>query len=174
MSPETMDGSDTHHDDRLDQPIDIARYAWPSAEIDPVDRMRALAAGLPHVAAGETVLEFPFDRVWSYLTDFEANTAKIEGAVSRVRILERDGDRLTLEARGPLFAPWMRFDVVIRPGWCLMRTRIGEVGMAARPESPDSTRYFHFEGSAMLGRIVRPLFDWNINQDFRRLRTLLA
>ena len=132
-----------------------------------------MAGGLPHVAQDEAVFDVPFDRFWSYLTDFEANTPRIEGTVGRVLELERDGDRLTLEARGPLIGPWQRFDVVLRPGWCLMRTRIGEIGMAARPETGRSTRYFHFEGSALLGRIARPFFAWNIRQDFRRLRRLL-
>ncbi len=157
----------------LDRPIDAHRYAWPLAELDPVSRMRALAGGLPYAATDETVFEVPFDRFWSYVTDFENNTAKFEGTVGRARILERRGDRLTLEARGPVIGPWMRFDVVVRPGWCLMRTRIGEIGMAARPEGEGSTRFFHFEGSSMLGRVLRPFFAWNIRRDFRRLRALL-
>jgi hypothetical protein len=154
-------------------PIEAGRYAWPEVEIDPVMRMRALAAGLPHVATDETVLDRPFERVWSFLTDFEVSTPLFEGLVADARVLERRGDRLTLETRTPLWGAWTRFDVVLRPGWCLMLSRIGEVGMAARPEGPCATRFFHFEGSRALGRIVRPLLAWNIRQDFRRLRRLV-
>ena len=171
MSP--SEPSDPEILDSFDRPIDAARYAWPEAVLDPVERMRALAAGLPHVAANETVFDVPFERLWSFISDFENNTAQFEGTVGRARILERNGERLVLEARGPVLGPWMRFDVVLRPGWCLMRTRIGEIGMAARKETEGTSRFFHFEGSAVLGRIVRPFFRWNIRQDFRRLRGLL-
>lgn len=154
-------------------PIDAERYAWPDAEIDPVMRMRLLAAGLPHVATDEAVFDRPFERVWSFLTDFEVTTPLFEGVVGRARILERRGERLTIETQSPLLGPWTRFDVVLRPGFCLMQSRIGQVGMAARPEGPTTTRFFHFEGSPALGRMLRPFFAWNIRQDFRRLRRLL-
>ena len=163
-------------------PIEASHYAWPIAELDPVVCMRALAAGLPHVAADETVFEQRFDRVWSFLTDFETATPLYEGIVGRARVLERHGEsderggpgeRLTLATQSPLRGPWTRFDVVLRPGFCLMQSRIGQVGMAARPEGPSATRFFHFEGSPALGRLLRPLFAWNIRQDFRRLRGLL-
>jgi len=154
-------------------PVVEGCYAWPDVEIDPVLRMRALAAGLPHVAADEAVFDRPFERVWSFLTDFEVTTPRYEGIVGRARILERRGERLTLETQSPLLGPWTRFDVVLRPGFCLMQSRIGQVGMAARPEGPTTTRFFHFEGSPRIGRILRPFFAWNIRQDFRRLRELL-
>jgi len=158
-----------------DQPIDPARYAWPTVELDPVDQMRILAAGLPHAAANETVFDADFDRVWSFISDLEQNTPRFEGTVGRVQILERAGDKLVLNVKGPLPAasPWVRFEVVLRPGWCLMRSRLGDVGMAARPEDEGHTRFFHFEGSALLGRLVKPLFAWNIRRDFVKLRRLI-
>lgn len=162
--------------DLADMPLDTERYAWPTADLDPVDRMRSLAAGLPHVATNETVFEAGFDRVWELVSDFERYTAQYEAAVREARIVERDGERLVLHVKGPLPAPlsaWQRFDVVLRPGWCLMSSRIGDVGMAARPEGEGRTRYFHFEGSALLGRLLKPLFAWNIRQDFRKMTGLL-
>ena len=167
-------------------PLDAARYAWPTASLDPVERMRVLAAGLPHVAANETVFDVGFDRLWSFIADLETNTPRFEAAVGHAQVLERHpedaslvpvgappGERLVLDTRGPLFGPRMRFDVVLRPGWCLMSTRLGQVGMAARPEDAGRTRFFHFEGSAVLGRLLKPVFAWNIRQDFRKLRGLL-
>jgi hypothetical protein len=171
MSPE--DPQSPRPSDSQSTPIEETCYAWPDAEIDPVMRMRALAAGLPHVAADEAVFDRSFERVWSFLTDFEVTTPLFEGVVGRARILERRGERLTIETQSPLLGPWTRFDVVLRPGWCLMQSRLGQVGMAARPEGPSATRFFHFEGSPALGRMLRPFFAWNIRQDFRRLRRLL-
>ena len=40
--------------DPHDAPIDASALAWPTAELDPVARMRALSAAMPHVAANET------------------------------------------------------------------------------------------------------------------------
>jgi hypothetical protein len=180
MSRDTPEMPDHNLNRDSDRPIDVSRFEWPNSELGPIEKMRALAAGLPHVASKETVFDVPFDRFWSYLTDFEANTAKFEGTVAEVRVLERrpegdsEGERIVLDARGPLFGPWMRFDVVVRPGWCLMRSRFGEIGMAARPNAPNSTHYLHFEGSTLLGRIGRPFFAWNIKQDFSKLRALLG
>ena len=64
------------------------------------------------------------------------------------------------------------FDCILRSGWCVMNSQEGQVGMAARPEGPNQTRFIHFEGSNRFGRLLRPVFAWNIRQDFRRLRLL--
>lgn len=181
MSDQNANGEHGNRDPSREEPapsltedrIDPQGYAWPAAQLDPVERMRALAAGLSYAAEDETVFDVDFDRVWSFISDFEGNTKRFEGAVSRARILDHTEDRIRLQAKGPIGGPWIDFSVVLRPGWCLMKSRFGDVGMAARPESEGRTRFFHFEGSRLLGRIVRPVFAWNIRQDFRRLRALL-
>ncbi len=181
VRPGTRSGTNTigSAPDR-DRPLAVDHYAWPAAELDPVARMRALSAGLPHAATGEAVFEARFDVLWRFITDFERSTPRFEGTVGRIRVLERsasadapDAETLRLEAKGPVSGPWQRFDVVLRPGWCLMQSRLGQVGMAARPENEATTRFFHFEGTRRLGRLARPLFAWNIRQDLRRLRNLL-
>jgi hypothetical protein len=55
-----------------------------------------------------------------------------------------------------------------------MSSSRGQVGMAARPEGDDRTRFVHFERSSFLTPLTRPLFAWNIRQDFRRIRALLG
>lgn len=169
-----------------DAPLDVQALAWPTAELDPIARMRALAAAMPHVATDETVFDVDFDRFWGFIAELDRSAPAFEATVARARIVSRASDaeralppaqrseRLVLEARSPLAGPWIRFDVVLRPGWCLMHSRFGEVGMAAAPESAERTRFFHFEGSALLGRLVRPLFAWNIRQDFRKLGARFA
>ncbi len=169
MSPDTPQPPDAS---TIDRPIDREMFAWPSVDLDPVERMRVLAASLPHVAAQEATFDVPFDRFWRFIEDLENNTPRIEGMVSRLQILERNDDRLRLRARSPI-GTWSEFDVVLRPGWCVMQGTTGQIGMAARPEGETRTRYFHFEGNRFLGRIARPFFAWNVRQDFRRLRELL-
>jgi len=152
-----------------DDPIEVSRYAWPVADLDPVAKMRALAAGVPHAAIDETLFDVPFERFWSFIEDLENNTALYEGTVSRLRILDRHGESIRLEARGPL-GFWIPFDVVLRSGWCVMHSKSGQTGMAAHPENATQTRFIHFEASSTFGRLLRPIFAWNIRGDFRRLR----
>ena len=159
--------------DSFDDPIEIERYAWPTADLDPVAKMRALAAGLPNAAVDEAVFDVPFDRLWPFIEDLESNTPRFEGTVNRLRILDRSGEQIRLEARTPI-GLWIAFDCVLRSGWCIMRSNKGQIGMAAHPEGSTQTRFIHFECSSLFGRLARPLFAWNIRQDFRRLRSLLA
>jgi hypothetical protein len=156
-----------------DDPIEVARYAWPTVSLDPVAKMRALAAALPHAAVDETIFDVPFERFWSFIEDLEHNTALYEGAVKRLRILDRDGESLRLEARSPI-GLWIPFDCVLRSGWCIMRSKSGQIGMAAHPENANQTRFFHFEANSSFGRLTRPFFAWNIRGDFRRLRRIFA
>jgi hypothetical protein len=158
-----------------DDAIEIDRDAWPTATLDPVAKMRALAAGLPNVAIDETVFDVSFERFWPFIEDLEGNTPRYEGAVHALRILDRvldgDGEQIRLEARTPL-GLWIPFDCVLRSGWCIMQSKSGQIGMAAHPESPAQTRFIHFERASMFSRLARPFFAWNIRGDFRRLRAV--
>jgi hypothetical protein len=156
-----------------EEPIEAARFAWPDADLDPVARMWALAAALPHCAIRETVLDAPFDRVWDFISDFEASTPRYEGAVTRLEVLEHFDEGLRIRSK-MITGFWIEADVVLRPGWCLMESRFGHIGMAARPEDATRTRFVHFEGSTLLSRILKPYFHWNIGGDFRRLNALLG
>jgi hypothetical protein len=157
----------------LDDPIDIERYAWPTASLDPVVRMRALAAGLPNAAIDETVFDAPFERFWPFIEDLEGNTPRYEGAVNRLHILDRHGEQIRLEARTPI-GLWVEFDCVLRSGWCVMRSNSAQIGMAAHPESATQTRFIHFESSTTFGGLARPFFAWNIRRDFQRLRNIFS
>lgn len=147
--------------------------AWPTVEIDPVVRLRALAAGLPHVALEECVLDAPPARVWSIVGDLERGVPRFEGSVRSAEITARNGDRLEVVTRGALGLP-MRFRAVLRPGWCVMHARLADIGMAVAPEDEGRrTRFAHFEGSRWLGRLGRPMFRRRVQADFEQLRRLL-
>ena len=146
---------------------------WPVAELDPVQRLRVLAAGLPHVAMHEAVIDAEVERVWEFWGDLERSTPLIELGVRQVRILSRDGDRLELAVRRALGGS-MTMSAELRFGWCVMQSPNVQIGMAVAAEGDGSkTRLAHFEGSSLLGRLARPYFDWNIRGDFRRLARLL-
>lgn len=146
---------------------------WPSVEIDPVVRLRALAAGLPHVELAECVLDAPPERVWAIVGDLERGVPRFETNVRSARITARSGERLEVVTRGALGLP-MRFDAVLRPGWCVMHSRLADIGMAVAAEDGGRrTRFAHFEGSRWLGRVGRGLFRRSVLRDFERLRRLL-
>lgn len=146
--------------------------SWPVASLDSVARLRALAAGLPHVALQEIVIEAPFDAVWQVAGDMEHGVPRFEHDVRRVEILAREGERLRLVAYGRL-GLHRRFDAVLRPGWCVMRAPGVDIGMAASPEGEARTRFAHFEGSRWLGRPGRAFFRRWVTRDLRRLDSIL-
>ena len=145
--------------------------AWPDVPLDRIVRMRALAAALPHVALAERVIEAPFDAVWGIAGDLVNGVPQFEHDVRDVRILEERGDTLSLSAGGPLGIR-MRFDALLQPGWCVMRSRAADIGMAAAPEGASRTRFAHYEGSRWLGRAGRSLFARLIARDLDRLAEL--
>ena len=145
---------------------------WPSLELDPVRRLRVLAAGLPHVAIAERVIDAPFDTVWGFIGDLALSTPQIELGIRSVEIVQREGERLALVTRSALGFT-SRFEVVLRPGWCLMHNRQADVGMAAVPEGDGTTRYAHYEGVRLLGRLGRPLFARKIEGDLDRVERLV-
>ena len=111
---------------------------WPVGEFDELQRLRVLHAAMPGTMLAETVLRAPLSDVWSVLDDVETGFPGLVPDVRSVRVVDRDGERLRVHVRGRsgLRAP---FDMVLRPGWCLMQSRFLVFGMAAVAdgESPD-------------------------------------
>jgi hypothetical protein len=146
---------------------------WPEIELDPVARLRALAAGLPHVALAEHVFDAPFDAVWGIVGDLENGVPRFEFGVRDLTITARDGDQLELVSRDPIGLK-TSFRAVLRPGWCVMHARSADIGMAAAATSDGRTRFAHFEGIRWLGRLARPLLLRSVRSDFNRIDRLLA
>jgi hypothetical protein len=140
-------------------------------EIDAVARLRAIAAALPHVAYRERTIEAPLDAVWAILGDLEGGVPRFDRYVRRIRITRREGERLSLVSNGPLGLP-MRFEAILRPGWCVMRSWQAEVGMAAAPLGPGRTRVGHFEGSRFLGALGRWWFGRTMERELAKLARL--
>ena len=82
--------------------------------------------------------------------------------VRSLRVLSREGERLTVATWMPHLPILLRFGVEPCDGWCLMRSRLYLVGMAAVPLGQDRTLYAHLEGLPLRGlpvrRPLRPLF----------------
>jgi hypothetical protein len=151
---------------------------WPTARLDPVRQLRVLAGVLPGVGLVERVLDAPFERVWPALADLEHSVPAFDPMVASLRVLSREGERLVVVTRLPLVPLTLRFQVELRQGWCLMRSRTHLVGMAAVPLPGGRTRYAHLEGLPWRGgrllRLLRPLFRRLVGGDVRGIVRILA
>ncbi len=144
---------------------------WPSAELDPVRRMRILVAAIPHAAFRERVLDAPFEAVWRVAGDLERGTPQWKKDVGGLAIVQRNDDRLAVEIRSYLGIR-LRLEAVLRPGWCIMEGRLLAVGMAAAPEG-EGTRFAHFEALKLPGTgALRPLLRHRIHHEFETLERL--
>ncbi|HEX5402235.1 MAG TPA: hypothetical protein VFX16_08035 [Pseudonocardiaceae bacterium] len=146
--------------------------SWPVADFDPVRRLQVIAATTPGASVHQTVLDVPLESVWAVAADLERELPRwLFPDIKSVRVTEGADDRLVMHVlgRSGLRA---RFDVVLRPGWCLMQSRFLLGGMAATEEH-GRTR-FAFLG-AFLGPlrvttpIARPLSRRNGTAALRRL-----
>ena len=132
---------------------------WPVADLDPVRRMRVLAAATPGVAYAEKIIPAPFEAVWEAASDLEHELPRMITDLQSFEITSTRGERLTARARGRL-GQHARFDVVLRPGWCVMQSRFLIGGMAAVPEA-GGTRFaflggLRLPGIRLLDPVIRP------------------
>lgn len=118
---------------------------WPVAELDAIHRLRVLAAAVPGAVVAETTLDVPFETAWAVAADLEHELPTYLPDVRSLRITRRDGEQLEAYARGYLGLR-ARFDIVLRPGWCVMRSRFLLGAMAAVPHG-DRTRFAFLTGT---------------------------
>ena len=132
---------------------------WPVADLDPVRRMRVLAAATPGVAYAEKIIPAPFEAVWEAASDLEHELPRMITDLRSFEITSARGERLTASARGRL-GQRASFDVVLRPGWCVMQSRLLIGGMAAVPEGEGTLFAFlgglRFRGIRLLDPMLRP------------------
>jgi hypothetical protein len=89
---------------------------WPTARLDPVRQLHVLAEVLPAVGLVERMLDAPYQRVWPVLADLEHSIPAFDPMVARLRIVSRDGERLTVATRLPLLPLALRVQVELRQG----------------------------------------------------------
>jgi hypothetical protein len=150
----------------------VVVVSWPTASLDPVRRLRVLAHALPSVAFVERHIDAPYERLWSFITDFEHSVPSFDFSVRSVRVRE-DPNGLRLVATSPLGLRTL-FDVDVTDGFCWMASPTYVVGMAATPDG-DGTHYAHLEGVPKRGlRLARPLFRLMVASDVRAIARLVS
>jgi hypothetical protein len=150
---------------------------WPTAQLNPVRQLRVLAEVLPGLGLVERVLDAPYERVWSFLADLERSVPAFDPMVRSLRVLSHEGSRLVVVTRTSILPLSSRFEVELRDGWCLMRSRTYLVGMAAEPLG-ERTCYAHLEGlpyhRPQALRLLRPVFRGVVGGDIRGVVRTLA
>ena len=132
--------------------------SWPIADLDAVRRLHVLAGAVPGAAAAESVLPASFDQVWAVAADLEGELPRYLPDVRSLRITRVDGDRLEADARG-YAGLRAHFDIVLRPGWCVMRSRFLLGAMAAVADG-DHTRFAFLAGAQLpVQRVVGPVLS---------------
>lgn len=133
---------------------------WPVADLDPIRRLRVIAATTPGVLYAEEHIAAPFGKVWAVASDLENELPRILTDVRSFEIIEPAAGRMQARARSRL-GMRARFNVVLRPGWCLMQSRFLIFGMAAVPEE-GGTRFaglaaLRLPGARLLGPVNQRL-----------------
>lgn len=135
-----------------------ADSGWPTAELDPVRRLKVIASASRHPTYAERYFEVPLDQLWSVVSDLERELPHIVPGLRSFTLTDGDGDRLQGRAVSSL-GHRERFEVVLRPGWCLMQSRILTGGMAAVADGTGSRFAFfsslRFPGGRLVGRVRR-------------------
>lgn len=149
---------------------------WPTATLDPVARLRVLAAALPGAALTEERLDADVATVWGFVGDLERSVPSFDRAVERLVVHERDGSHLRISAHPWRRGPGLPMDVHLEPGFCWMwsRWRLYVVGMATVADG-DGCRIGHLEGSALPGaRLLRPVARLAVASDVAGISRIVA
>ena len=107
---------------------------WPVADLDPVRKLRVMAAATPGTDLTEIIIDAPPEVVWQVAGNLQAEMPRLVRDFRSVAVTPGTGEDLVMHARGYL-GQRARFEVRIRPGWCWMQSRFLLCGMAAAPDS---------------------------------------
>ncbi|MFE2288494.1 SRPBCC family protein [Streptomyces sp. NPDC059443] len=119
--------------------------------VDPVGRLRIMAAAIPGAEVVEATLPAPFESVWAVMSDLEGEFGRFQPDMRTVRVLRMTGDRVEALARSK-YGLRAHFRGVLRPGWCWLQSRFLIIGMAATPEPGGGTRIALTGGVRVPGR----------------------
>jgi hypothetical protein len=126
--------------------------SWPTVEVDPVRRLRVLAAALDAPIFAEDVFDTPYERLWAAAADLEATVPVLVRPLRSFTMVSPSTARAV-----SVVGHRARFDVELRPGWCLMQSKYVVGGMAAVPEG-NRTRFAVLGASRIApGRLLTPV-----------------
>ncbi|MEU6865020.1 hypothetical protein ABZ924_17340 [Streptomyces sp. NPDC046876] len=119
--------------------------------LDPVARIRIMAAGVRGARVVEQVVPAPVEAVWAVMSDLEGEFGRFQPDMRSLRVLRVAGDRVEALARSK-YGFRARLRGVVRPGWCWLQSRFLIIGMAASPTPDGGTRVALTGGVRVPGR----------------------
>jgi hypothetical protein len=151
--------------------------AWPTADLGPLQRLRVLASAVHAPMCVEDYIDEPFDKVWAVAGDLQAVLPRLVRTMRSFEYRTVNGENISARATGKL-GNHADFEVILRPGWCIMQSRFVVGGMAAVPDG-NGTRFAvlggtRAPGSRALRALLRPLGKVLGRGMIRRLRKQLA
>ncbi|WP_407837828.1 hypothetical protein ACE1OC_17800 [Streptomyces sp. DSM 116496] len=143
--------------------------------MDPVGRLRIMAAGVPGARVVEATLPAPVEAVWAVMSDLEGEFGRFQPDMRSVRVLRVTGDRVEALARSK-YGLRAHFHGVLRPGWCWLQSRFLIIGMAAAHAPDGATRVALTGGVRVPGRaaIVPVGAERELRQAMARLSERVA
>ena len=126
----------------------VGSGAWATADLNPVRRLQVIAGAAKNPMYAERYFDAPVDEVWGVAADLERELPHLVRGIRSFTFTTPQRERSSAVAVSSI-GHRERFEVVMRPGWCLMQSRLIVGGMAATAEG-DGTRF------ALLGRLRFP------------------
>lgn len=153
--------------------------SWPTAELDPVRRLKVVASASKHPVYAERRFELPLDQVWSVASDLQNELPLLISGLRSFTVARPlgGGDRLEGHAVSAI-GHRERFDIVLRPGWCLMQSKVLSSGMAAAADG-DGCRFAFYSslrlpGGQVLDRMRAPWSERRAEEMLDRLAGRVA
>ncbi|MFF3620913.1 hypothetical protein [Streptomyces sp. NPDC002467] len=126
------------------------------AGLDPIRRLKVIAAATSAPMYAERHFDVPMDRLWDVASDLENELPHVISGLRSFTVVSRREGRLSARAVGRLGLA-ESFDVVLRPGWCLMQSKTLTGAMSAVPEGHGTTFAFmsglRVPGGSLLKRL---------------------
>ena len=150
---------------------------WPTADLGPLHRLRVLASAVHAPMCVEEYIDAPVDKVWAVAGDLRSELPRLVRTMRSFEYRTVDGENIGARATGVL-GNRADFEVILRPGWCVMQSRFVIGGMAAVADGA-GTRFAVLGGTrapgarAMRG-LLRPLGTVLGRGMIRRLRERVA
>jgi hypothetical protein len=144
---------------------------WPTTDLDPVRRLRVLAAAIPGASVTERVMDAPWVDVWRILSDLDGGFTAIQPDMSRLHVELHEGSHVVALVRSR-FGMRARLTGVLKPGWCWLQSRFLLIGMAVTPEPGGGTRVALTGGVRVPGRAA--IIPIGVRRESRRSLQRLA
>ena len=72
---------------------------WPTTDLDPVRRLRVLAAAIPGASVTERVMDAPWVDVWRVLSDLDGGFTAIQPDMSWLHVELHEGSHVVASVR---------------------------------------------------------------------------